>query len=271
MKGKTIIGSLLLAGTATLWSQLSPATRNTFVEGFGDLGKIRLEAERGNVGAQIKLADAYLSHLRSADALKWYAAAAEQKSLEGEYQAGRLLLFGRVGIPEDQKVTAKPTEGLRWTYMAATGGHHGAWRDMAQALKSGVGCSTNIVEAYAWLGLLAETGDVVGKVEMNNLALKLASDEILRGKSLAREMKEGHWPPLPARRVDVTLKLTGVIVSPKGKQAVINNHSMSEGETLHFFAGKQQIAVTCKSIQADSVQVQVEGEDNPRMLTQASR
>ena len=270
MKCNMFVDSVLLIATLTGLGQPSPNMRNIFVEGFDDIGKIKLQAEQGDASAQIKLADAYLSHNRSADALKWYSAAA-QKSVEAQCQLGKLLLFGRWGIPQEQRVAAKPTEGLRWTYLAATSGHREARRNMAKALTAGVGCSTNLVEAYAWLTLLADAGDIVGRVEMNDLALKLQPEEIARGKSLAAETKTGRWPPLPAIRVPVTLKLTGVIVSPKGNQAIINNQTMREGETVDFKVDGQKVAVTCKNIQADSVQVQVEGEDHPRVLRRITR
>jgi TPR repeat protein len=180
-----IVLSLLIT-IVTAWAQVSPHLRNTFVEGFGDLGAIKLQAEQGDVAAQIKLADAYLSHSKSADALTWYSAAAKNNSLEGKYQTGRLLLFGRFGSPVEQQVASKPAEGLKLTYEAAVLGHRGARRDMAAALKDGVGCAKNLVEAYAWLTLDAEVGSIVSRVEVNNLSLKLSSGEILRGKSLAQ-------------------------------------------------------------------------------------
>ncbi len=249
----------------------NPNLRNLFVEGFGDLGAIKVQAEQGDAGAQVKLADAYLSNFKSADALKWYQAAANQKSVEGEYQLGNLLLFGRVGIPQDQKVIAKPTEGLQQTYSAAINGHKGAWRNMAKARQKGIGCSTNLVEAYAWLTLLADAGDVVGRMEMNNLVLKLSSEEILRGKFLAREMKRGQWPRLsiqtiPNKKDYPTLKLNGVNLGGGKSLAIINGKTLAEGESATISLKDERISIKCLKINNDSVQVLIEGNNELRLL-----
>jgi TPR repeat protein len=266
MKTKFLI-YLLVATSITAFAQ-NPNMRNVFVEGFGDLGTIKIKAEQGDVAAQVKLADAYLSNFKSSDALEWYKAAAP-KSLEAQYQCGNLLLFGWIGIPQDKKVNPNPTEGLKWTYSAAVNGHKGAWRNMAKALQSGVGCSTNLVEAYAWLSLLADTGDIVGRVEMNNLALKLSSEEIIQGKSIEQDMKLGRWPQLKTQKnskSDLGLKLNGLIPTGASPAATINGKIIAVGETASIKIKKEIINIKCLKINSDSVLILVEGEDEPRLL-----
>lgn len=243
--------------------------RGTLSQGFNDLGTIKLLAEQGDVAAQIKLADAYLANFKTADALKWYEAAAKKGSAEGEYQLGSLLLFGRVGIPQEQSVSARPTEGLKWAYKAATSGKKAAWRDVAKALESGIGCATNRVEAYAWLKLSAEAGDVVSRVEMNGLALKMPADEIVSGENLAGEMKLGHWPAIPAQnknQSDLGLKLNGLIPYGNKPLATINNQSVAEGETISVKTKKGTFDVKCLKINSDSVVILVGGETEPQTL-----
>lgn len=267
MKTKTLIS--LIAIIAIVASAQNSNLRNTIVEGYGDLGTIKIQAEQGDVTAQIKLADAYLSNFKSADALKWYETAAKQKSNEGEFQLGNLLLWGRSGIPKEEQVKAKPTEGLKWTYSAAVNGHKGAWRNMAKALQSGIGCSTNLVEAYAWLSLLADAGDIVGRVEMNNLALKLSSEEILRGKSIEQNMQSGNWPQLviqKASQADIGLKLNGIIPNGAKPTATINGKTFAEGEILSVKVKKETVNIKCLKINADSILILVTGEDEPRLL-----
>lgn len=253
----------------TAWGQVNPAIRDTFVEGFGDVGKIKVQAEQGDVNAQIKLADAYLTHFKSADALRWYKAAAKQKSVEGEYQVGNLLLFGRFGIPQEQRVAAEPTDGFRWTYLAATTGHREARRNMAKALQSGLGCSTNLIEAYAWLALLADAGDIVGRVEMNNLALKLDVSQIQEAQELVQQFKNGQWPKRSiqkASKPDLGLKLNGL--TPRGQKplAIINGKTLAEGETVNVKLKNGTVNIKCLKINEDSVLITVEGEDEPRLL-----
>jgi TPR repeat protein len=242
--------------------------RGTLAQGFSDLGAIKIRAEQGDVAAQVKLADAYLSNFKSSDALEWYKAAAS-KSLEAQYQYGNLLLFGRFGIPQDEKVVANPSEGIKWMYSAAINGHKGAWRNMAKALQAGIGCSTNLVEAYAWLSLLAETGDIVGRVEMNNLALKLSSEEIIQGKSMEQDMQSGRWPQLVTQKTsksNLGLKLNGLIPSGANPLATINGKTLAVGETANIKLKKETVKVKCLKINADSILILVDGEDEPRLL-----
>ena len=269
MKTKSLVGIFLSIAIIALAQ--NPNLRSTIVQGFGDLGTIKVQAEKGDVVAQVKLADAYLSHNQSEDALNWYEAAAKQKSIEGEYEAGNLLLFGRFGIPKTQSISAKPTEGLKWTYLAATNGNQGAWRNMAKALQTGTGCPTNLVESYSWLSLLADTGDIVGRVEMNDLALKLSSEDILRGKSLAQEMKLGHWPQLNLTQLTtplVPLVLQGISGLGNNRLAIINNITFAENDTSALKVSGQIVKITCLKISDDGVLIKVEGEDAPRLLRQ---
>ncbi len=269
MNMKTILLICLFVPVAIVASAQNPELRGVLAQGFDDLGSIKIKAEQGDTVAQVKLADAYLSKNQSVNALGWYEAAAKQNSIEGEYQLGNLLLFGRFGIPKDQSVIAKPTEGLKWNYLAATNGHHGAWRNMAKALQSGIGCSTNLVEAYSWLALLADKGDITGRVEMNNLALKLSTEEITHGKLLADEMKAGNWPQLAIAKPTthpVQLVLRSVSGPQSNRLAIINKSILAENDTTAFKINGQIVKITCLKISDDGVLIKVEGEDEPRWL-----
>jgi TPR repeat protein len=266
MKSTVLIGLSLLIAIAAQAQRAE--LRGTLTQGFADLGAIKIQAEQGDVAAQVKLADAYLSQFKSADALVWYKAAAP-KSLEAQYQCGNLLLFGRLGIPQSQNVMPNPAAGIKWTYLAATSGHKEAWRNMAKALQSGSGCSTNLVEAYAWFSLLADSGDIVGRVEMNNLALKLSPDDILRGKSIEQNMQSEHWPQLIIQqnsKSDLGLKLNGLIPGGSHPLASINGKTMAEGESANIRLKKTTVNVKCLKINKDSVLIRVDGEDDPRLL-----
>ena len=243
--------------------------RNVLEEGFGDLGTIKIRAEQGDVVAQLKLGDAYRSRLKSEEALQWYTAAAQSGSTEGKYQIGHLLLFGGIGMPQSQTVHARPLEGIRWTYSAATNGYAPAWRDMAKIRRTAIGCSTNLIEAYAWLGLLAEGSSPLARVEMNDVAIELSVNEIAEAKNLLANMKAGIWPPQPKAEVarpSVFLRLQSITTSPQGKLAIISNRTLAEGELTHLNIGGALATVRCLSIQSNSVEVQIEGETETRML-----
>ena len=51
---------------------------------------------------------------------------------------------GAVGIPSSQSVKANPTEGIRWTFEAATNRDAKAFLNMSKALQNGIGVSTNL-------------------------------------------------------------------------------------------------------------------------------
>jgi TPR repeat protein len=256
-RGPTILIGLLLA-TSIATSQKAE-----------DVGELKVGAERGDAPAQIKLANAYLNNSRPNDARRWYEAAAQQNSAEGQFQLGNLLLTGRTSAMPDQSLLADPTGALRWIYSAATNGHKGAWRSLAVCLQTGSNCATNLPEAYAWLTLLADAGDTAGRNEMNRLALDLSSPDIQAGKSVFAAMKAGQWPAPPAAensRIGPWLRLQGVAISPKAKLVIIGNRTLAEGEQTYLSVDGKFIRVTCLNIDSNSVQVQVEGEAKPRLL-----
>jgi hypothetical protein len=271
MKSLLLLSLVTAIPTVSTLGQSSPEVRGVLIQGFADVGQLKLLAEQGDLSAQIKLADTLLSNFNSAEALKWYKIAADKNSSEAQSQAGEILLFGRVGIPKEQLVAAKPEEGLRLTYEAAISGNKRAWRNMAKALQKGTGCSIDITFAYAWLTLLADAGDIVGQVEMNKLAISLTSDDIIRGKSIAAKMKIGDWPKIPAVRVAATFKVSGITISPTKKLAIINNRTLQEGESAQIKEANKLIKFTCQKIQAGTVTILVEGEDQPRTLKSALR
>jgi TPR repeat protein len=169
--------------------------QNVLTMGFGDVAEIKKKAEAGDAFAQVKLADSLASNLKATEALQWYRKAAAQGNVEGKYHVGQMLLFGAPGIPTELAVKPNPTEGLRWTFMAATNFHPNACWNMGKALSRGLGTSTNLIGAYAWLKLFSETGSgsIVGKVEMNQLALKLDAGSLQQGQNLAARFKAGEW------------------------------------------------------------------------------
>jgi len=125
--------------------------------GRRDVAEIRKKAETGDAAAQVDFGDVLVSHLRPADALSWYRKAAAQSNVLGEFNVGKMLLFGAGGYPADQAVHADPVHGLRWTFMAATNHNFYAYQNMSRALREGIGTSIDLVAAYAWLQVYFDT------------------------------------------------------------------------------------------------------------------
>lgn len=91
--------------------------------GFGDVAAIKQKAEAGDAMAQVALADSLASRFQATEALLWYRKAAVQGNVGGQYYLGQMLLFGHAGIPANLSVAANPTEGILWTFKAATNHH----------------------------------------------------------------------------------------------------------------------------------------------------
>jgi hypothetical protein len=253
------------------------------VDGVEDTAKLKLLAERGFVTSQQKLAEECMRNHLYADALKWISAVAAHGSLDACFQKGHMLLYGCQGATHDQDVIANPAEGLRFVYMVATNRNLDACLDIAQAFRDGRGITANPVAAYAWFSLCAQAGNHACHKEMNDLALRLSTDDIRKALAQSRMIEAGHWPDLkamallvptgqPTVRVPLNLKFSGVISSSGENLAVINKHTLGENEASQFATeSKELVTVTCLQIQSDSVKVQVEGEAQPRILVVQGR
>jgi hypothetical protein len=169
----------------------------------------------GDPAAQVALGNSLASAFHATEALQWFQTAAARGSLEGKFHAGQMLLFGAPDIPSTLAVTPIQADGLRWTFMAATNFHPQACLNMGRALRNGLGTSTNLVAAYAWLTLYSETipGSIVGRVEMNELALMMDTSSLQQAQILAAQFKAGHWQAPIIRSIpdgDARLKLNGI-------------------------------------------------------------
>lgn len=269
MSRPVAILTLLLLAVRTATGQSAGALGEA-LRGPEDIGDLKVLAERGEAAAQVKLAGAYLANGRPVDARRWFTTAAEQNSAEGQFQLGNLLLSGHAATQPEQRVAPDPVVALPWIYRAATNGHKSAWRTLARCLQAGDNCATNLPEAYAWLNLLADSGDVAGRNEMNRLALELSLPDIQAGKTICAGMKTGHWPAPPVAENPLLrqgLRVRGIAISSRGKLAIIGNRNLAEGEQTVLNLGGRQVRLTCLSIESNSVQVQIEGEARPRTLT----
>lgn len=262
-----VFGILCFSGIA--WGQ--DTLRGNLVTAFGDMAAIKQKAEAGDARAQVTLADSLVSNFRPLDALNWYRKAATHGDSEGAYHVGHLLLFGGTGIPKEQTVTANPWEGIQWTFRAATNSYARAFYDMAHASRDGLGVGTNSVEAYAWMQLYADTRDgaIMGRVELNQMALKNDTAVIRQGQQLAEQFKHGEWrQPVISKNSSSGdgLKLGGVTLGAS-PLAIISGRTLAEGESAKITLKSGTVSLKCLKIESTSVLIQVEGEEAPRRLT----
>jgi len=247
----------------------TPVT-DILVLGLGDVAALKQNAEAGNAEAQVKLGNALSFNFRQKEALDWYRKAAAQGNIDAQYHVGQMLLFGAYGASTNM-VQPNQAEGLRWTFMAATNLNPGACHNMIKASGQGLGTNPDPVAAYAWLILFSETptSALLGRAEMNELALRMSTGDIQRAQSLAAEWKAGHWQP-PVIRVtpegDSRLKLNGIAFGTTTSLAVINGKSLQEGQSAKIILNPRILNVRCLKIRKDSVLISIDGEDQPRVL-----
>lgn len=237
--------------------------------GFTDVAATKQRAEAGDALAQLSLGDTYLTNLKPSEALSWYRKASEQGLVEAKSRLGEILLFGGFGIPSTANVKPNPAEGIRWTFDAATNRNTKAYLNMSKAFQNGIGVSTNLIQAYAWLQLYAESGNILGQTWLNQLALKMDTKSIQEARAMTAQFKSGHWPVLLVRKLpegDSRLKLGGIMVGGKTPLAIINGKTLTEGETTIISLKEGSLTIKCVQIKQDAVLVAIEGENEPRWL-----
>lgn len=264
-----LIGLSVLAFLPVALAQRPPARQVVRVP--DDVVKLKELADGGNLHAQLALAKKYSAYERHADAFDSYFKAAETGSLDAIYQVGHMLLMGAGSSQEGQKVDPNPEEAVKWIFRAATNLHGAACLDMSFALQRGMGLRANQAEAYAWMILYAARDPSRGPTALESLGLRLKTQVLLEGKQLASQYEKGQWPTLqfaaPAVRANLPLSLTGITMGGRTPLAVINRRTLSTGETTNIpleSGGKLVLKVV--EIRADSVLVEIVGENQPRWL-----
>ncbi len=273
MGERIVLRSLVTAAAIFLACQINAQDtgRGMMTMARGDLAAIKQKAEAGDAVAQVTLGDSLASLFRPSEALAWYRKAAAQGNVDAKYNIGQMLLSGAGGSPLNLSVHASPKEGLWWTFMAATNSHAGAWLNMARALRDGNGTGRDLVEAYAWATLYSETaqGSIMGRPEMNGLALTMDIASLQKAKAMADQFRAGNWQAAleRAKREEASrFQLGGITLGGSRAVAVINGRTFWEGRSAKVQVKGGTLRVECLKIEKDSVLVSVEGEKEPRLL-----
>jgi hypothetical protein len=264
---------------------------------YTDVAETKRNAEAGDKAAQLSLGDTFASQNRPSEALEWYRKAAHQGSLEAVYRIGKTLLGGAPGVPTEKSVAANPATGIQFVFWAATNRYTAAYYDMYTANRDGTWVAKDIIQAYAWLQLSADTSAFpIGstrQAELNRLALDLDVSTSQAGKRLAELFKAGHWPTLtvtspaqaspksnrpqtirealqrsvssPAPAADLGLKFNGIAYG-KNPLAIINGKGMAEGESVTLALTPKPVTLKCIKIETNSVLISLDGEGTPRRL-----
>lgn len=222
---------------------------------------------------------AFLDSGKTNEAIWAYRQAAKTGNLQGILAAGEILFQqGRAGNSREQVLQL--AEGLGYLFVAATNRQPQACVRLAEALENGVGVQTNLVRAYAWLQVAAQTAPAL-KADLDRLVIRLEPEEILQAQKLGREYFSGHWPAKVARPVDQgdsRLQVQGVSVGVSGPLVILNGDSLAAGETISVppakgskNPGAGKLTVSCCKIGSDYLLVSVSGEPNLKLLALDAR
>lgn len=124
----------------------------------------RTAAEKGDVAAQLKLAQMYseatiikvngaMKPQVEKEAIRWYRKAAEQGHVDAQSILGGMYGNGMMGLPHDYK------EAARWYRKAAEQGDVGAQSFLGLLYEVGEGVPQDFKEAVFWYRKAAEQGD----------------------------------------------------------------------------------------------------------------
>jgi hypothetical protein len=265
----TIAFVLLAAFLSPLAAPAQNSINGMLIMGSNDIAAIKRRAEAGDASAQMALADALTSSFRYREALDWYRKAALQGHTEARYHLGEALLRGRSSIVQGQSVKQNVPDGIRWIYMAATNGYPQAAFSMARVLSEPGWGGTNLIAAYAWYKF-ASSKSGGGRVEMNNLALKMDTASLTQAEALAARFQAGEWRTVSSQTLpqgDPRLKLSGITFGGQKPLAVISGKTLSEGESTTLPLKSGAVVIKCLKIEKDSVLVALQGEDTPRRLS----
>jgi S1-C subfamily serine protease len=142
---------------AFLWSSLAGRGADFSQEEFR---QTKLEAEKGDLEAQVQLGQMYFSGegvpQNYKEALKWYRQAAEKGNAGAQNNLALMHLNGN-------GVAKNPIEGAKWMRMAATKGLPRAQVNFGRMYMEGVGVGRNALEAVRWFRRAAEQGDQTGQ------------------------------------------------------------------------------------------------------------
>ena len=168
----TTATALLLSLTASV-SQQVPDQSVTPKLGSSDIAILQSSAEKGDVAAERKLAQAYDegNGISQNDALAamWYRKAADQGDADAQNGLGVMCRYGR-GVEKNKD------EAVRWYHKAAKQGNATAMFNLGAAYYNGdEGVHTSLDMAYVWFLLSQEAGNAQAKEAVARTAKELPS------------------------------------------------------------------------------------------------
>jgi len=148
-----------------------PATKNnvTSIENLSEIDKLKLKAERGDVKAQVKLADNYYNGdnvlINYEKAAYWFQKAANQNDSYAQYSLGYCYEYGKGALKNSEKAAY-------WYKKAAVQGNADAQYKLGFFYNKGIGVPRDYKKASSWYMKAAEQGDEDAKKALEHLQSK---------------------------------------------------------------------------------------------------
>ena len=154
--------SLAVMLSVLLFSPQIFAANSTSIE------REKLNAERGDLEAQVSLAIMYFNNKNYVEAVKWFTKAAEKGNPTAQYNLGNMYIEGVGGLPKDY------AEALKLYTKSAEKGYGYAQHNLGIAYKNGQGVTQDYAQAIKWFTKAADQNIAVAQ---NSLGVIYAKGE----------------------------------------------------------------------------------------------
>ena len=139
--------------------------------------------------------------------------------------------------------------------------------ELGRCYLHGTGVAADRLEAYKWLKLATADGSgIVAKVELDQLILKLSSEEIAAGQKRVEAFKVVSPSAGPAESPADWLKLQGIVGSDTQRLALINGKTLAAGESATFtrITGERMTG-RCLEVGTDFVRIKLGSQPEVRL------
>lgn len=148
------------------------------------LREFKTLAEKGDLNAQIELANAYRQGIGVSQdykkAVKWFTLAAQQGDAKAQYNLGVMHSFGLGVVPDYEPA-------VKWYTLAAQQGNALAQYNLARLYYLGHGVSENIIYSHMWAKQASSNGFVLGQKLTELLNELMNATQIEEANLLGRE------------------------------------------------------------------------------------
>ncbi|MGH7972147.1 MAG: tetratricopeptide repeat protein [Limisphaerales bacterium] len=239
-----------------------------------ELAELKSDAKLGDAEAQDKLGDMFRKQGDLEAAVPWYRRAAEQGSINSQYQLAHILVTWAHSITVPKATALRHGEdALPFLLNAATAGHKRAQFELGQLYREGQLITRDLVEAYKWLGLAGDANppdltSSLAKSARDTLVLKMSQNQIAEGNTRIKDFlaHPDEPAPLPEPAYLQQLKLQGITSASGHPLAIINGTTLGPDQSATLDLDTRPVTLRCLAIGSNSVTVAVGNRTTPKTL-----